>query len=592
VTAHSLRAVGSPRVPRLAALATVLCIALPHASLVAQGGPITDPVLQRIWAMGMDSSHTWQLSQALFDSIGPRLTGTPQGNQASDWVMKMYRSWGVEAKTEQYGTWRGWRRGYSHIDLIKPRVRTLEATIVGHSPGTGMQNRIGATVILPRVKDSAEFARWLPSAKGKYVLISAAYPSCRPEEEWQAMATPESKARMDTLIVRTVNDWTSRVRATGYNTGTSTGTLGEALDRAGAAGIVQSNFASALGEAWGTYTVYETRNRTAVAVAMSCEDYGLLYRLTERNQGPQLRVNADAQSLGTVPVFNTFGIIKGTEKPNEYVMLSAHFDSWDGSQGATDNGTGTITMMEAMRLLKAAYPRPKRTIMVGHWPGEEQGLIGSRAWAYDHPEILKGLQALFNQDNGTGRIQSTSGVGLPDAGAHMQQWLAKLPQVFQTQIRYNGVGGPATGGTDNASVDCYGVPGFGLSSLGWDYGTYTHHTNRDSFDKIVFDDLKGNATIIAMLAYLASEDPTFITRERADISGGRGGRGGGGGGGGRGAPSGRAALSTALSGGRGAAGGGGGGRGNVDEKGWATTCPKAPRFTNDTSRVTTSSIRP
>ena len=229
-------------------------------------------------------------------------------------------------------------------------------------------------------------------------------------------------------------------------------------------------------------------------------------------------------------MYNTFGVIKGTEKPNEYVLLSAHFDSWDGSQGATDNGTGTITMMEAMRILKTAYPHPKRTIMVGHWPGEEQGLIGSHAYAYDHPEIVRAIQAGFNQDNGTGRIQSTSGVGLPNAGEHMQAWLAKLPQEFQQQIRYTGVGAPATGGTDNASFDCFGAPVFGLSSLNWDYGSYTHHTNRDSFDKIVFDDLKGNATIVAMLAYLASEDPSFITRERADVAAGRGGRGGGGGG--------------------------------------------------------------
>jgi hypothetical protein len=225
--------------------------------------------------------------------------------------------------------------------------------------------------------------------------------------------------------------------------------------------------------------------------------------------------------------------------------------------------------------------------MVGHWPGEEQGLNGSRAYAFDHPEIVKGLQAGFNQDNGTGRIVSTSGVGLPDAAAHMQQWLAKLPATVQQQIRFSGVGGPATGGTDNASFDCYGSPAFGLSSLGWDYGTYTHHTNRDSFDKIVFDDLKGNATIIAMLAYLASEDPTFITRDRADVSAGRGG-----GGGGRGAPSGRGALSAALAGGRGGAAAGGGRGNNNDEKGWAKTCAKAPRFTNDTSRVTTPSIRP
>src|SRR6478736_1837036 len=88
---------------------------------------ITDPVLKRMWSIGMDSSHTWELAQTLFDSIGPRLTGTPQGTQASDWVIKMYKSWGIDAKREQYGTWRGWRRGYSHIDLVKPRVRSLEA---------------------------------------------------------------------------------------------------------------------------------------------------------------------------------------------------------------------------------------------------------------------------------------------------------------------------------------------------------------------------------------------------------------------------------------------------------------------------------
>jgi hypothetical protein len=267
-------------------------------------------------------------------------------------------------------------------------------------------------------------------------------------------------------------------------------------------------------------------------------------------------------------------------------MLSAHFDSWDGSQGATDNGTGTITMMEAMRILKQAYPHPKRTIMVGHWPGEEQGLNGSRAYAYDHPEIVRGLEALFNQDNGTGRIVRTSGVGLPDAGEHMQQWLSKLPQEFKTQIEYSGVGAPATGGTDNASFDCYGAPAFGMSSLGWDYGTYTHHTNRDSFDKIVFDDLEGNATIVAMLAYLASEDPSFITRQRADLTanGGRGGRGG------RGNASGRGSIVLAgAPAGRGAAGGRGA---NTDEQGWSLTCPKTPRFTNDTSRVTTPSKRP
>ncbi|HEX3868630.1 MAG TPA: M28 family peptidase, partial [Gemmatimonadaceae bacterium] len=505
---------------------------------------------------------------------------------------KHYKAWGIEASREKYGTWRGWHRGYSHIDLVKPRIRSLEATLLGDSPGTGGQDVTGTTVVLPMVADSNEFVKWLPAVKGKFVLISPDYPTCRPEEEWAAMATPESKARMDTTVVRLVNEWNTRIRNTGYpvTAGNPTGNLGMRLEKAGAIGVIVSNFANPLSEAWGTFTVYDTKNTKALGLAMSCEDYGLLYRLTERKQGPQLRVNAMATLTGPTAMYNTIGMIKGSEKPNEYILLSAHFDSWDGSQGATDNGTGTITMMEAMRILKTAYPHPKRTIMVGHWPGEEQGLIGSRSYAYDHPEIVRAIQAGFNQDNGTGRIQSTSGVGLPDGAAHMQRWLAKLPQEFQTQIRFTGVGAPATGGTDNASFDCYGAPVFGLSSLNWDYGTYTHHTNRDSFDKIVFDDLKGNATIVAMLAYLASEDPSTISRDRADLNagGGRGGRGGGGGG--RGAGGGRAALSAAML----AAGGrAGAGRGNDDDdKGWGRICPKAPRFFGDTSRTSAPSSRP
>ena len=122
-----------------------------------------------------------------------------------------------------------------------------------------------------------------------------------------------------------------------------------------------------------------------------------------------LRVAAEGKDLGEVPVHNTIAVIPGSEKPNEYVMLSAHFDSWDGSSGATDNGTGTIVMLEAMRILKQAYPNPKRTIIVGHWAGEEQGLNGSRAFMADHPEIVEGMQALFNQDNGTWRVETLEG---------------------------------------------------------------------------------------------------------------------------------------------------------------------------------------
>jgi carboxypeptidase Q len=235
-----------------------------------------------------------------------------------------------------------------------------------------------------------------------------------------------------------------------------------------------------------------------------------------------VRLDLDASLLGEQPAFNTIGMIKGTEKPDEYVMLSAHFDSWDWSSGATDNGTGTMMAMEAMRILKQVYPHPKRTIMVGHWASEEQGLNGSTAFTEMHPEVMKGLQALYNQDNGTGRVQSLSAAGLTDIGPHLKSWYEKLPSFYTDSMSPNVVswsfndaptGNP--GGTDGAVFACFGTPSIGMGAVGWNYNTYTWHTNRDTYDKIVFDDLKHNATLAAMMAYLASEDPKFIDRTKS-----------------------------------------------------------------------------
>jgi carboxypeptidase Q len=550
--------------------------------LSAQRFPTTDQTLQRIWRLGMDSSHVQSLAQTLFDSVGPRLTGSPGIRSASDWVIGQYKSWGIDARREQYGTWRGWKRGVSRIELVAPRVRSLEGMMLAWSPGTKGAPVTAPAIILPKFKDSTEFVKWLPQAKGKIVLLSPEWPTCRPSEDWMRWSTPASMARMDTLVARMQQEWTPSAdstklyRGTGYSLALGTGTLGLRLEKAGVAGMISSRTklsgfpnpfpaeevaggrgrggrgAGAAGGAsargggppasaanagggrggfgggaqgtggWGTIEVFETYNKVAPAVTLTCEDYGLVYRLAENNQKPMVRLDLTAQLLGEVPAFNTIGVIKGTEKPNEYVMLSAHFDSWDGSSGATDNGTGTMMAMEAMRILKLAYPRPKRTIMVGHWASEEQGLNGSRAFTEDHPEVMKGLQALFNQDNGTGRVQAISSAGLTDIGRHLKSWYEKLPSFYTDSLSPNVVawsfndaptGNP--GGTDGAVFSCYGTPSFGMQAVSWNYNTYTWHTNRDTYDKIVFDDLKHNATLAAMMAYLSSEDPEFIARDRS-----------------------------------------------------------------------------
>ncbi|MCL7972646.1 MAG: M20/M25/M40 family metallo-hydrolase, partial [marine benthic group bacterium] len=201
--------------------------------------------------------------------------------------------------------------------------------------------------------------------------------------------------------------------------------------------------------------------------------------------------------------------------PDEYIVLSAHLDSWHAGTGATDNGTGTIMMLEAMRLLKEAYPEPRRTILVGHWGAEEMGLIGSRSFVEDHPEVLEGLQVAFNQDNGTWRVERIEGQGFLLAGAHIADWMARVPSEISGHVTLEFPGAQNNRGSDHASFVCHGVPAFRLQSSYEEYRQYTWHTNRDTYDKIVFDDLKENATLAAMLAYAASEDPERVPTDKA-----------------------------------------------------------------------------
>jgi hypothetical protein len=480
------------------------------APLAAQNFPDDDPILRDIWAEGMENSQVYPLAQELLDAVGPRLVGTPNMQTAHDWAVAMYESWGIEARNEQYGTWRGWRRGISHVDLIEPRVRSLEGMLLGWSVGTPNGEPVEAEVVaMPSFSSEAEVDAWLPSVAGKFVAIAYPEPTCRPDDQWAEYARPADFEAMDA----------ERRRASGeFNGGRSLVALGnralqERLAEAGALGLFDSRWS----DAPGTNKVFSANNEMVPTFDMSCEDYGLLYRLAENGQGPVVRVQADAEFLGDVPTFNTVAMIPGTELPNEYVLLSAHFDSWDGGSGATDNGTGSVTMMEAMRILKEVLPNPRRTIMVGHWGGEEQGLNGSRAFAADHPEIVDGLQLLLNQDNGTGRVQNISMQGLIEAGGQFATWMARLPSELSGEIDLNVPGSPGGGGSDYASFICAGAPAFSLSSLSWGYGTYTWHTNRDTFDKVVISEVQENATLTAMLAYMAAQDPDRMSRERRTV---------------------------------------------------------------------------
>ena len=171
---------------RIAALAAALLAASPAA---AQSFAPGDSILQKIWTEANDRSQLRPLAQVLLDSIGPRLTGSPGMRSASDWVVGKYRQWGITARQERYGTWRSWRRGPTHIDLVEPRVRTLEGTMLAWSPGT-RGPVTGAVVALPE----SDFAGWLRTIRGKYVLLSPPQPTCRPDESWQRSARPGARS--------------------------------------------------------------------------------------------------------------------------------------------------------------------------------------------------------------------------------------------------------------------------------------------------------------------------------------------------------------------------------------------------------------
>ena len=455
------------------------------------------------------NSQLENLAHELMDVVGPRLVGTPQMLNAHNWAVQKYENWGIPARKEEWGKWKGWKRGITHVDLISPRIQSLEARQLAWSPSTGKKGVTAEVVIIPEAKDSLDFVNKIKSVKGKFVMISMPQPTGRPDDNWEKWATPESYEKMKRERDALDDLWDQRLEKTGLDRRE----LPKALEAAGAEGIITSNWS----RGFGVNKVFSAYTGEIPTIDVSLEDYGLLFRLAVYGNKPEIRVVAESTELGEVPTFNTIAEIKGTEKPEEYVILSAHFDSWDGATGATDNGTGTLVMMEAMRILKKLYPNPKRTILVGHWGSEEQGLNGSRAFVKDHPEIVKNMQVLFNQDNGTGRVVNISGNGFLNSYDYLGRWLYAVPEEVTTHIETNFPGTPGRGGSDYASFVAAGAPAFNLSSLSWDYWNYTWHTNRDTYDKIVFDDVRNNVILTAVLAYMASEDPEKTSREKIKL---------------------------------------------------------------------------
>ncbi len=467
---------------------------------VRRDAPVNAGIL-RIWEEGMQRSQVAKIAQTLLDSIGPRLTGSPNMDRAQDWAVSLLSSWGVDAKKEQYGTWNKWKRGVAYASLVAPRIKTLDATMLSWSGNTGGKFVEGGVVILEPYQSAEEFRAWLPSVKGKVILSGGPRLSCRSATQINEFGMPST--------IESLNTEQEQLTSTYRGLNQRVPTFYQDVKDAGALAVFESS--------WSAYPGIQKvfgspRNNPLPTLDIGCEDYGMLFRLAQNNQGPTVRLMAESESMGEQPVYNVVGTIRGSEKPNEYVLLSAHYDSWEGHSGATDNGTGSVTMLEALRILKSVYPQPRRTIIIGLWSGEEQGLNGSGAFAVDHPEVVSGLQFAFNQDNGTGRVVNMSPNILPKNGERLSNYMSAMPREVTQWVRLAGPGAYG-GGSDHVSFACRGAPAISLGALSWDYSNTTWHTQRDSYDKLIIDDVKNNAVLTAMLAYMASEDPEKSSRE-------------------------------------------------------------------------------
>jgi Zn-dependent M28 family amino/carboxypeptidase len=254
-------------------------------------------------------------------------------------------------------------------------------------------------------------------------------------------------------------------------------------------------------------------------VAVAAEHYGRMYRQVQK--GVPVRMELDVRNRFTPDTmsFNVVAELPGTDRKDEVVMLGAHFDSWHGATGATDNGGSSAVVMEAMRILKASGLPLRRTVRMALWTGEEQGLIGSREYVNTHfgtgdaakPSHQK-VSAYFNQDNGGGAIRGVYAQGNQAVVDIFREWIRTLDS---DSISVRHVSITTTGSTDHVSFDRAGIPGFQFIQDPMEYGTRTHHSNQDFFERLQPADMKHNAVVMAAFAYLAANRPELLPRKPA-----------------------------------------------------------------------------
>jgi hypothetical protein len=535
------------------------------AVTVLAAGPFTaqapEPVdlaaIAKIRDEGLNRSQVMDHMFWLTDRYGPRLTGSPEFEEAGEWVVAKLTEWGLaNVRKERFQFGRGWSLVKFHATMTEPRVMPIIGVPKAWTPGT--RGTFTADVVRVEIANETDAAKYRGQLRGKIVLTQ-----------------PARAVRMlDGPIVLRMTDesgkWIEEALTTPAPRGGGAGRAGQA-GRGGVAGAAGAPAAAGAGRgggrggAAGGFSVNEFYRQEGVLalfdrgsnsdmaaggsdltwqtqrtdggtvfvqsggrpadapdaglpqVTLAVEHYNRMIRLLEHNVPVKVELNIETAFVEeTRPNgFNILGEIPGTDKADEVVVIGAHFDSWHGGTGATDNAAGSAAMMEVMRIFKATGLRPRRTVRIGLWGAEEGGLLGSQFYTREHlgtsaepkPELGR-TSAYFNIDNGTGRIRGIWMQSNPAVKPIFEAWIAPLKDLGVEIL-----GPRSVAQTDHTRFDALGVPAFQFIQERLEYNSRTHHSNMDVYDRVQSDDMKQIATVVAVFVWQTASREGILPRK-------------------------------------------------------------------------------
>jgi carboxypeptidase Q len=473
----------------------------------------------RIKEEGLQRSNVMEIESYLTDVYGPRLTGSPNIREAADWAQGKMKEWGLaNVHLENWPFGRGWQNQRFVAAAVNPRAYPLIGFPKAWTPGTA--GPISGEAVLASIQNEKDFETWRGKLRGKFVLTTAMR---------QVNARFEPLGRRFSEVELTDLAKQPSTAGRGGRGGPQAGSQQE-FQRTRMQFFIDEGAVALLDPSpngdGGTFFVLgapgvprDPKSPPQLPqVVLSIEHYGRIARTLDKKIPVTLQMDIDNRFYDDdLNGFNVLGEIPGTDKADEVVMLGAHFDSWHAGTGATDNAAGSAVMMEAMRILKTTGVKVRRTVRIALWGGEEQGLLGSKAYVKEHfadPETMQvrpdhaKLSGYFNVDNGTGAIRGVYLQANEAIAPIFQSWMEPFRNIGMTTLAIRN-----TGGTDHLSFDAVGLPGFQFIQDPVEYDSRTHHSNQDVYERIQADDMMRNAVIVASFVYSTANRDEKLPRK-------------------------------------------------------------------------------